>query len=134
MEDLFVSYELALQLKTKGFNEDCFTLFDEQGLLDNYWDLDNEEFIYNQSIKDLHLPKRNSETKNVTAPLYDQVIEWLRDVHNIHVHPNFYMNRFSNLMDYEYQVHYRVDNKWQCMKITAEDSRSNAIYQALKLF
>jgi len=63
MKKLFVSYELALQLKEKGFNEDCFGCY--------YKD---KTFAYHPD-SDVY----------VDAPLYQQVIDWFREKHDLHI-------------------------------------------------
>lgn len=72
-------------LKEKGFNLPCFTTYDKDGLLDNYWDLSNEEFVYDQTINNVHTQKRNAETELVCAPLWQQAVDWLREKKNIHI-------------------------------------------------
>lgn len=57
MRHLFVPYEIALQLKEKGFNEDCFGCY--------YKD---KTFAYHPD-SDVY----------VDAPLYQQVIDWFRE-------------------------------------------------------
>lgn len=67
IKDLFVSYEIAKQLKDKGFNEVCLGWFQFENYgtevhTDKYWKeklsgLDAEEFL--------------------NAPLYQQVVDWL---------------------------------------------------------
>ena len=78
MNHLFVPYEIALQLKEKGFDEFCIGLFNEEGL-----QYDGEIYSF---------PFHNSLTKEgavdpsiVAAPLYQQVIDWFREKHNIDI-------------------------------------------------
>lgn len=101
MKHLFLPYELALKLKGKGFNEPCFALFSAMKG-------ENNKFIWATSSLDhvLEFHKKghkffddleggktriqtfiqNSFAKNtVTAPLYQQVIDWLREKHRIHI-------------------------------------------------
>jgi len=62
MKELFVSYEIALKLKELGFDEFCLGLYyieNKQWFLNSdERPVDNEYFIY--------------------APLYQQVIDWLK--------------------------------------------------------
>ena len=76
MNHLFVPYEIALQLKEKGFDEFCIGLFNEEGL-----QYDGEIYSF---------PFHNSLTKEgavdpsiVAAPLYQQVIDWFREKQGI---------------------------------------------------
>jgi|SRR5688572_33212596 len=75
MNELFVPYPLAIQLKEIGFDESCFS---------GYRNEDGEEML-------LPIGKwRNSEHTGFTddwasAPLYDQVIQWFIDNHRIKI-------------------------------------------------
>lgn len=65
MKHLFVPYEIALQLKEKGFDESCFGWY---------------------SNKKLTLFGRTDASYQyewINAPLYQQVIDWFREKHNI---------------------------------------------------
>lgn len=76
MKNLFIPYELAVIAKEKGFNEPCLTAFTpEDGLLDVF---DCEEPCY--------LTNKETRTGVVAAPLYQQIIDWLREEHEIFVH------------------------------------------------
>jgi len=82
MEDQFVNFDIALALKELGFDEPCMMCFiDEQykyqhdlhfssdmgsGALDRYTFKKNSDFSYSTS-----------------APLWQQVIDWLRDKKNM---------------------------------------------------
>jgi len=75
MKNLFVTYEIAKQLKEKGFNEPCLAVYDiTQG---------------NEQTAKLH--KHPADCINgdsihpaaITAPLYQQVIDWLFEKHRI---------------------------------------------------
>lgn len=68
MKHLFVPYDIARQLKEKGFNEPC---------LGHYYERDNEQVIviYGEFPPDT--------SKWLSAPLYQQVIDWFRDKHNV---------------------------------------------------
>lgn len=71
MKHLFVPYKIASQLKEKRFDENCFM----------YWTIRLE--LYN-AYKDRE-GYRNSEGIFVAAPLYQQVFDWLRDKHDLHL-------------------------------------------------
>ena len=65
MKHLFMPYELALQLKEKGFDEPCLA----------YWS------TYNKSIPELVINEQSKGNWSLkedycTAPLYQQVIDW----------------------------------------------------------
>jgi hypothetical protein len=67
MEKLFVPFELALALKEKGFDKRCFTKFNPN----------NKQL---QSISGFELP-----SDFILAPIYQQVVDWFREDHKIHI-------------------------------------------------
>lgn len=81
MKNLFVTYEIAKQLKELGFNEKCFGFYNYQG----------ELIINDCSISFLEwfkLVEEAKDTKNIKiipAILYQQVIDWFREEKNIHI-------------------------------------------------
>ena len=80
MKEQFVPYEIAIKLKEKGFNEPCISKYEENYLcqdegfdicLDDTW-LTNKKL--NRSIG-----------KCIAAPLWQQVIDWFREKHQIEI-------------------------------------------------
>ncbi len=69
LQDLFVPYDLAVKIKQKGFNEECLKFYGDDKKL--YQD-DN---ITNSTVNPDYC----------SAPLYEQIINWLDDVHKIRV-------------------------------------------------
>lgn len=95
MKDLFVPYELALSLKEKGFNEECLGGYVSNGLTyevvtgNKYESLTNDDF---------------------DAPLYCQVIDWLRENYNIHIEIVFKnWSDFSNSFEYTCDLIYQSE-------------------------
>jgi len=89
MKNLFVPYEIALQLKEKGFDEECLACFTSK-ISDNNFN----QFWYSEQIwdnSDLHPnPRlcRNSDFGNInscTAPLWQQAVDWFREKHEIEI-------------------------------------------------
>ena len=72
MNKLFVSYEIALKLKEKGFNEGCFGFYGDDGKL-----------YFDGFIEDGLNPVYS------LAPLYQQVIDWLRDEKYINIETQY---------------------------------------------
>lgn len=86
IKDLFLPYEDCLKLKQLGFNDECFTFYNN-GILD----LENmHKWLYctNQDTF--------SESKNCTAPTYEQFFHWLREIHNIDAWVQPFMNEKKN--------------------------------------
>jgi len=79
MKNLFVPYELALKLKEKGFNEPCFAVYVRHKLL--MIGQPNDLQIYTtEDFED------DIKSEDIIAPLYQQVTDWFREEHNIHIH------------------------------------------------
>jgi len=72
MRKQFVTYEIAKRLKDLGADfEDILAYYGGHG---------DEYFSF---------PKRINEYKgNIDAPLWQQVIDWLREKHNLHIKPS----------------------------------------------
>ena len=82
MENLFVSYEQALQLKGLGFNEPCLKVGNPNGhILWKFMDVLDVEGV---DIGDIM--KEKFDDRFVEIPLKQQVFRWFRDNHNtVHV-------------------------------------------------
>ena len=77
MSELFVSYDLALQLKEKGFKRQL----DIAGNLTGY-NLSRE----NKRISYYHVHTQfPSDKEFLYAPLYQQVQKWMRDNHKLYI-------------------------------------------------
>ena len=63
----FIPYEEALALKELGFNEECFAVYSEKGVLSPITNLK---------------PCNSNVPSYATAPLYQQAFRWFREKHN----------------------------------------------------
>lgn len=77
MKHLFVSYQIAKDLKELDFNEPCLGFFNKEKEL-----FLSFEFSSRTTTNTL-LDILNSEA--VAAPLYQQVVDFLREKHDIHI-------------------------------------------------
>lgn len=83
MKHLFVPYPLALLAKEKGFKELCFG---------HYYTKDKSFNLYefSEDFKDGWTPNLivNKDKHNYyfSAPLYQQLVDWFREKHNILIH------------------------------------------------
>lgn len=78
---LFLPYELSVIAKEKGFNEKCLTYYG----LDTKLRSEYGWFVNNAM-----------SGKQATAPLYQQIVDWFRETHNIQiiVEKNYKTNKF----------------------------------------
>lgn len=77
-EELFATFELSKLAKEKGFDEDCFCFFEI-----NDGKAYVEEFVYYEDER--KNSNSYSDYKFCTAPLYDQLTNWLRDMKDIDI-------------------------------------------------
>ena len=89
LEHLFVSYELALELKNIGFDEPCIRSYDN----DNENSSDKKfylfEYISSIGITTTQLQSNKGMENFIGAPLYQQVIDWLRDEKYINIQTHY---------------------------------------------
>lgn len=71
MKKLFVTYELALRLKEKGYNEKRIGVY-----------LAEDNFKLEVGL--INYPKELYPDA-ITAPLYQQIIDWFDDIHKIRI-------------------------------------------------
>ena len=97
MEKQFVTYEIALKLKELGFDEKCLAWFDENKEIqiapDVYKKWTSKPLTNLNIIKVFNIDC-------VTAPLWQQCIDWFRDKH----HTNIEINRFPNISKWGFVV------------------------------
>ena len=77
MKEQFVTYEIALKLKYLGFDEEC---------LGDYYIIPSDKTPNpNGEFLGLKYEDVSSYTRLVSASLWQQAIDWLREKHNIHI-------------------------------------------------
>ena len=80
MKEQFVTYEIALKLKNIGFDEECLAVFYQGRFMNDHI----EPYVWNL----VNSIKTNSDCNSldiVTTPLWQQVIDWLRENYNIYI-------------------------------------------------
>lgn len=75
IQNQFCSYEIALALKELGFDEECFAFFNE-----TY----EQGYIQYSDIK--YSRNYNGQIHLVSSPLWQQVIDWFRENHDLHIY------------------------------------------------
>jgi len=95
MNEEFTPYEIALALKELGFDETCFTTFNDKGVLFDVFDI-FEDILYEDMTEIEDCYQRNSELASayVTAPLYQQAFRWFREKYGFLGVPNWYSGGF----------------------------------------
>jgi len=95
MEKLFVSYSIALELKKKGFDEDVIAYYDVQ---------DNNKLKPIPSGEEINSFHANRNKLMVASPLYQQVLDWLRNTHTIDIchELDFYNHPIHTNGDWKY--------------------------------
>lgn len=115
MKDLFLSYELTLILKGKGFNEPCFAHYSEDGRRVSYTStpLTNKNSIWiNTDIR--------------PAPTYQQVIDWLE----INYFADCYSIPFLSTSPKRYESYLLYRGETYCYGLY--DSRTEAIKKSIE--
>ncbi len=75
MKHLFIPYELAVVAKEKGFDEPCFNA---------YRNSDGEQQLM-QIGEWTNSGIENTHAGYCAAPLYQQIVDWFREKHNIFI-------------------------------------------------
>lgn len=107
MNEDFVTYELAVKLKEKGFREECFATYDIE---DGEFDFNNYilrvAYQMNITAKDCLRVFNDSNSGIIDAPTIPQVLKWLREEKKIFVviavNPTF---STKDKIAYYYQVY-----------------------------
>lgn len=105
MKRQFVTYDIALQLKKLGFDKPCLAYFESvyNGLTQKYTGklvLGNKP-EHLQSYKQLvYIFGRDTQL----APLWQQVIDWFREKHDIHIVITPYNDEEANQILYDFTI------------------------------
>lgn len=126
MKEQFVTYEIASKLKELGFDEECCASFDI-----NY---PSEQEIF-------QFPVRRFTNNHIKAPLWQQVIDWLRDKHYLWIETPMYIIQEGKLDGcYAYKAIVKSDEIYKEINIFEEDNfnclsgaRTKAILKAIEL-
>lgn len=152
MKKQFVTYEIALKLKELGFDEPCFGYYTpmKEWMMEgtrinperhfhgcNWANSDNSMyFMYKQnSFGDRDSIVKNSEfTKaihNVAAPLWQQIIDWFRIKHKLHI---TITSQSQESWQYHIQFpHDSLDKLWEEDFNSYEEAREAAILKVIEI-
>ncbi len=105
MKHLFISYELALIAKQKGFNEPCIGYWEsnqhpnpKEGVSWEKLSMWGNYFVL-EEFEDCRLILTDNEwyyKSMIKAPLYQQIVDWLREKHKIFIWSNPILNKIDS--------------------------------------
>ena len=78
MKEQFCDYETSKMLKELGFDEPCFGVYSVSG-----------EFNYPHEVHQLYRPKNTQLGLYPTAPLFQQVKQWIYETHQAYIQLDF---------------------------------------------
>ena len=132
MKEQFVTYEIALKLKELGFDEYCFAHYCNEDLITKTAILKSSTMQYYQQ-NNIN-PSNQYKDQKCTAPLWQQVIDWFREVKNIIVEV-WYDNTQDDGFSWLYEIY--IDNNEHQHDGSYYDSfyeaREQAILKAIEL-
>ena len=142
MEEQFATYEIALELKELGFDEECIASYYTNIKENNTAKYDvrkklNASFDYNAfTDEDDSGYIRNSDKEYyISAPLWQQVIDWFREKQNIYI--NIEPITFDDEPTYIYEIinlkNGMLLNDINSSFIDPNEAREQAILKALEL-
>lgn len=127
MKNIFLPEDLSFQLKEKGFREDCFGYYQSKDIsyVEKGLKFGSAKHIGNHNIYDDFI---------CSAPLYQQVVDWFRDNHNlaIIVAPSLNLGKFYMNITYINNIEWFRDPELQNFD-TYYEAYDYAIEEALKL-
>ena len=86
MTDQFLPYDLSLELKLIGYDESCMA----------YYDIEDSNKLKPIPMNDeINSFNSNQNSLMVSAPLYQQVYDYLLNKHNLHI---MFINDFNKSM------------------------------------
>ena len=130
MDKLFVPYEIAMELKYKGYDESCFMYYraEMDGSMQLWYHQDNNclDAIGSNNSD-------NAKWVDCTAPLYQQAVDWLREKHNISIFIEIGTHEYSYMI-YDVGNDKRLSGL-ETLKFngTYHESLNKAIEESLKL-
>jgi hypothetical protein len=114
MKYLFIPYELAVIAKEKGFKDRCFGYYEHKTKELNYQFVS----VYPFDNAPVHLP----------SPIYQQIIDWLREKHSIVIYTTYFNNSMGEWWDWRiaYTGKYGTETKYY-------DALNSAIKESFSL-
>lgn len=118
MREQFVTFEIALKLKELGFDEECFSAYTEDGGLMDIGNYSNYDKIGELDGHSYYI--------SCLSPLWQQVIDYFREEHNIIIDV---AEIYKGLCNY----HFALNFEWKYFEGTYYEAREAAILKAIEL-
>lgn len=134
MKKQFVTFPIAVALKELGFNEKCLTSFDRDGSLFSIFDQSTDySFVtYIDDTPDRHYCILDEIPDEYTlAPLWQQVTDWLRFIHNIDITIRTGIKNLNKVYHYSFPF---IDENFNWNTYDSyEEAREAAILKAIEI-
>lgn len=116
MNKQFVTYEIALKLKELGFDEECLGYYTDGHLI--------------LSVRQPYYPHKVTK-----APLWQQVIDWLREKYNLYVNiePNISKNWEFSIYNLNDSLLFGAKSLYINKELNYYEAREQAILKAIEL-
>lgn len=133
MKQIFLPYELALNLKKKGFNEPCLAkwniLLKGEVIPDFFYNYESEGLWFNHNNKDVSgLNGNNGRDFLWSAPTHQQANDWLRDKHKLFISVlpttfgKYCFDVYKNRNNYVYQSIEVFDNYYEAVNKSIQEA------------
>ena len=141
MNKEFIPYEQAVELKELGFDEPCFTSYDDEKHLRNPFDYPNSEhhtnrryiydtknFVYNSelTIENFNAAKHLYK-QFIAAPLYQQAFRWFRENYP---DLDFSVGKIHNDIN---KYHYHINHEWEFFEGTYEEAELACLKKLIEI-
>jgi hypothetical protein len=128
MENEFVSYEHAIELKELGFDEPCFGFYTNNGEIRRYTNFDGE-------LNDFQTLKNSRITMGdgwCTVPTYQQAFRWFREKYNLLGIVGYCDDNSGKFMSVIDKINSDIDYDMNA-KDTYEEAESDCINKLIEL-
>ena len=128
LKDQFVTYEIALKLKELGFDEDCL------GYYNSFNKLEIDRYLH-PMLKEYSIPNNNQfiNTIIIACPLWQQVIDWFKERHDIHIYTDYYDNLYGFATKLNKEKLYNRYGSFEPGFNTYQEAREQAILKAIEI-
>lgn len=125
MKEQFVTYEIALKLKELGFDEEVIATFDNNE--------EHELKIFAFSVPNKGIFEKGfQEGWCIKAPLWQQVIDFLKEKYQLHIYIDFY-DTYAFAIKCEKDQYYNRFGSFEMELKTYYEAREQAILKAIEL-